>query len=122
MANEFVSVAYQITSGDDGLLDLTCKDRDGNVVDVTGFLEFTFTVASLRDGAPGAQKFQKTFSGAEIIVVDAANGVIRVPLDAADTEDLAGTFYCEAKATNAASKKWTGQRGTIEILKNASTT
>jgi hypothetical protein len=78
-----------VVRGDDGTFDITLLDSAGDQLDLTNADDVTFTVGDLFSKSIG--------SGVEIDPdgdspgPDPTSGLIRVTIDAADTEGLAGT-------------------------------
>lgn len=83
-------VIYQ---GDALTINVTIKDTLGVVLNLTPFNEIYFTIR--RELEDTVNILQKKLSLAEIVVVNAAKGQIRIVLLNEDTKTLLGKYYYE---------------------------
>ena len=98
-------------SGDSKTLQVTVRDENAAVVDLSG-ATIQWKLAKTA-GSDNPQVSKSTTSG--ITVTDAANGVFQVSVDATDTADLSGTYYHEAEVIDASSNKTTVMAGYVDI-------
>ena len=89
-----MSTDFRMYQGDSKTLSITVKDKDGDVVVITGA---TIKWQASRSYGKTADISKTTSSG--ISITDGPNGVFEVTLDASDTESLEGEYYHEAEIT-----------------------
>ncbi len=98
--------AKQLTiyRGDDKVYDVTVKDSDGNVVDITNHtIKFTVRHAP----ADAVAEIAKTTGGGGIAIVDAPNGVARITLSDVDTDLDAGKYFYDVEVTDVSGRTTT---------------
>lgn len=107
---------FEITAGDTVPVIITIADDSGAAVNLTG--------ASARwAAAPGTpRRFSPTpviakETGAGIEITNAALGELRIDLDPADTQDLAGDFYHELQVTDSSGGVTTPLSGLMTITR-----
>lgn len=111
MAAERQNIEFH--AGDDKRLEITVRDEDDAVVDLTGIESAKWSLAKTATATPHVTH---SLTDGNITVVDAAAGLIYVAIDAADTEGLRGYYYHEAEITDAAGKVGTIVYGVANIL------
>ncbi len=92
----------EMFSGDSKILRYTVKDGSGAVIDITGAafrwglfkLDTDESTPTAKNSTVLTPPGEKTV-GSGIVITDAANGVLEVTLDPADTAPLKGSFYHE---------------------------
>lgn len=110
MAAERQNIEFH--AGDDKRLEVTVRDEDGAVVDLTGIESAKWSLAKT---ANSTALVTHTLND-NIAVVAATSGVIHITIDAADTEGLRGVYYHEAEITDASGKTGTILYGSATIL------
>jgi len=100
---------FEMYSGDTHHLDITVRDADGALMDLTG--------ATIEWGLydqDGTVLVSKS-TGSGITLTDPVNGVFRVTISPADTESLGGIYRHEAQVTDLADQVATVTRGRATI-------
>lgn len=85
---------FKLHQGTDKVLEITVSES-GAAKDLTAASAVAFKIAA----GPGSTADVTKGLGTGVVVTDAANGVIQVTLDAADTTSLAGSYYHETLIT-----------------------
>ncbi len=107
---------FELTSGDDRILELTAKDNDGVVVDITAARIIWGLYVSRLGGAAALITKDSINGNAEVEITDAVNGVFQVKLDPADSDALMeAALYHECQIIDATSNKQTVVRGTVNL-------
>lgn len=110
MAAERQNIEFH--AGDDKRLEVTVRDEDDAVVDLTGIESAKWSLAKT---ANSTALVTHTLND-NISVVAATSGRINIIIDAADTEGLRGVYYHEAEITDASGKTGTILYGSATIL------
>jgi hypothetical protein len=106
-----LSAIIEVYQKNDRVLEVTVKDEDGAIVDLTG-ASLTFTVAS-----GSTVKFTKTSqSGGGITIADAAAGVAEIEITNVDTNIDSGWYQYELLFVNAAGQRYTADAGRFGII------
>lgn len=101
---------FEMRQGDFRNLDFTIKDKDGTVVNVTGFTGEWMLARSREDTSPLLTKSPS--------VEDGVNGIMRVTMDPSDTlspSALRGEFYQELELSNPSGNPSVVAEGIITI-------
>ena len=112
---------FELFSGADKYLNVTVRDKNNQVVDLTGA---TITWALSR--TPKSTKLVEYTSPVDIIILDpATEGKFQVQIKNADTEALKGgtrakpeMYYHEARVQSAAGLRTPVMYGDVELLNN----
>lgn len=97
-----------IKSGNDANLPTLCKDADGNIIDnLASASEIICQIKTEKDADP---TIEKKLTDSEILVDDPDTGYLKIIIDAADTEDLADTFFIGVQV------QWTGNKQEINLV------
>lgn len=86
---------FSLIEGDTKAITVTVKDRDGDVVDITGA---TINWQAAKNPHATAT-LTKATGGSGISITSGTGGQFRITIDAADTANLSGDFYHEAQVT-----------------------
>lgn len=89
---------FEMFAGDSKVIEVTVKDQDGDVVNITTAL-VRWQAARSENATALIEKTSDPADG--ISIVDGAAGRFDVTLDPEDTEDLRGTLYYEAEVLDA---------------------
>lgn len=103
---------FSMYAGDTKNLEITVKDEDGVVVDITG-ATFHWALALLIGVAPPV--LTKT-NGSGVTIVNAAAGRVDVKLESVDTESLSGKYAQELRLVDVDDNVATILQGVITIL------
>lgn len=105
---------FEMFSGDDFKINVTVRDKDGVVVNLTGVIAVVWALSK----APGKTALVTKGLGTGVVVTDAVNGVLQVTIDTVDTEDYSGQFYHEIQILDSLGKKATVLRGYATLIKD----
>lgn len=105
-------------SSNDLQLTVTIKDTTGTIVDLTGLVAATYSVADKPTSTTNA--FQKTL-GAGITVADATGGVLQIVIADTDTASLEGEYYHELSIEDSSNEIFTVFYGAFPIRHNLNT-
>tara|TARA_Y100000310_G_C20100381_1_gene542440 strand:- start:63 stop:410 length:348 start_codon:yes stop_codon:yes gene_type:complete len=102
---------FKMRQGDDKKINVTIKDENGDVIDITSFTATYKIATALVDGTV---KVTKTV-GSGITLTDPTSGVLQIVLVPADTSMLMGQHYHELELVDTGSLETTVLVGYIEI-------
>jgi hypothetical protein len=101
-------------SGDDKLIQLTVRDQDAVVIDITGA-----TMSFVLSEDPGDVALFELTVGSGITLIDPTNGRADIRIADTDTAALAGLYYFEVTLTDATALVSTVAYGYINVLRNS---
>lgn len=109
-AGNYRKIQFTVVDGDAG---------DGSAKDLTGN-SARFSMAKQKaDGSYSrSAEVDKSTSGSEVTITDAANGVIEVELVEADTLTLKGTYHYELELVDGSGNTLVVSVGEVEVLVN----
>ncbi len=108
--------SFELISGTELVMNITVRDDDSAVVDLTGG-SVRFAAARSRTSTIVLDS-NASPQTATATITDAANGVIQVVVTDTITEDLSGDYYFECKFTDASGRETTVTRGWISVTDN----
>ncbi len=100
--------------GDSKLIDVTVRDENGAVVDLSGFT-IRWGMSPVVEGGFATPAVLTKEIGTGIAVASPTSGVFEVTIDPGDTEALSGKYYHEAEVTDGAGNIATVLTGRITI-------
>lgn len=105
-----------IYSGETIPWEVTCKNSNDEIVDITGYTMY-FTVKKVfdQDNTDANAVLQKTITA----LSDPTNGVFRITFDAGDTLLTSGDYKYDIQAKNTSGKLTTIQQGILTIKASA---
>ncbi len=106
---------FELTSGNDKVLNFVHRNEDGNIVDITG--------ATISWALANSQKAKSRIifytTPVNVTIVNAVKGEYRVDIQAGDTEPLTGRdYYHEVRITSAGGVVHTAAFGTVTVRRN----
>lgn len=102
-------------AGDDVLIEFTVS-RDGAAVDITGMTPRF--VAKRRVGQDAVASTEDSPATATATLTTPSSGLFTVAIDAADTEELSGTYRFEAELVDGNGDKQSVARGFLTFRRN----
>lgn len=106
---------FTLYQNDDKILDITVRDENEALVDISGTSAAQWIVKKFADST--TVDITKTLAASQInVATSGANGVVLVTIASTDTTSLAiGEYYHELRITDAAGKDTTICIGTIDL-------
>jgi hypothetical protein len=108
--------SFPLISGEDVILDITVRDNDDAIVNLTGGT-VRFAAARTPTGTPVIDSAASPAT-ATAVVQDGPNGLVRVTITDTNTDPLSGDYYYEIKVTDVGGLEAVVTRGWMSFADN----